>query len=46
MSKKLPAVVLPTFFEKVMVELEQLVVRMEAGELPLEVSVTAYKLGS
>jgi exodeoxyribonuclease VII small subunit len=26
-----------------MAELEQLVARMEAGELPLEASVTAYK---
>ena len=29
-----------------MAELEQLVARMEAGELPLEASVAAYKRGS
>lgn len=29
-----------------MAELEQLVAKMEAGELPLEVSVAAYKRGS
>lgn len=29
-----------------MVELEQLVAQMEAGELPLEASVAAYKRGS
>lgn len=29
-----------------MVELEQLVAKMEAGELPLEASVAAYKRGS
>lgn len=29
-----------------MAELEQLVARMEAGELPLEASVEAYKRGS
>jgi exodeoxyribonuclease VII small subunit len=29
-----------------MAELEQLVARMEAGELPLEASVAAYRRGS
>jgi len=29
-----------------MTELEQLVARMEAGELPLEASVAAYKRGA
>ncbi|GGC15210.1 exodeoxyribonuclease 7 small subunit [Oxalicibacterium flavum] len=46
MSKKLPAVALPASFEEAMAELEQLVARMEAGELPLEASVAAYKRGS
>ena len=46
MSKKLPSVALPASFEEAMAELEQLVARMEAGELPLEASVAAYKRGS
>jgi len=46
MSKKLPADVAPASFEEAMAELEQLVARMEAGELPLEASVAAYKRGS
>ncbi|MCI1003579.1 exodeoxyribonuclease VII small subunit [Herbaspirillum sp. C7C8] len=37
---------LPVSFEDAMKELEQLVARMEAGELPLEASVAAYKRGS
>lgn len=37
---------LPTSFEEAMEELEQLVAQMEAGELPLEASVAAYKRGS
>jgi exodeoxyribonuclease VII small subunit len=37
---------LPESFEQAMLELEQLVARMEAGELPLEASVAAYKRGS
>ncbi|WP_420106585.1 exodeoxyribonuclease VII small subunit [Herbaspirillum huttiense] len=37
---------LPASFEEAMEELEQLVARMEAGELPLEASVAAYKRGS
>lgn len=36
----------PVSFEEAMEELEQLVVRMEAGELPLEASVEAYKRGA
>jgi len=36
----------PATFEEAMAELEQLVARMEAGELPLEASVAAYKRGS
>ncbi len=33
-------------FEEAMAELEQLVADMEAGELPLEASLAAYKRGS
>jgi exodeoxyribonuclease VII small subunit len=36
----------PASFEDAMTELEQLVSRMEAGELPLEASVAAYRRGS
>lgn len=36
----------PVSFEQAMAELEQLVSSMEAGELPLEASVAAYKRGS
>jgi exodeoxyribonuclease VII small subunit len=36
----------PASFEQAMTELEQLVARMEAGELPLEASVAAYQRGS
>jgi exodeoxyribonuclease VII small subunit len=36
----------PVSFEQAMQELEQLVAQMEAGELPLEASVAAYKRGS
>jgi len=36
----------PASFEQAMQELEQLVIKMEAGELPLEASVAAYKRGS
>ena len=46
MSKKLSTVAAPASFEEAMAELEQLVARMEAGELPLEASVAAYKRGS
>lgn len=46
MSKKsIPADRLLSF-EDAMTELEQLVAQMEAGELPLEASVAAYKRGS
>ena len=33
-------------FEEAMAELEQLVAKMETGELPLEASVAAYQRGS
>jgi exodeoxyribonuclease VII small subunit len=33
-------------FEAAMAELEQLVAKMESGELPLEASVAAYQRGS
>lgn len=36
----------PVSFEKAMQELNQLVAKMEAGELSLEDSVTAYKRGA
>lgn len=36
----------PASFEEAMLELEQLVAQMEAGELPLEASVAAYRRGS
>jgi exodeoxyribonuclease VII small subunit len=36
----------PASFEEAMEELEKLVSQMEAGELPLEASVAAYKRGS
>lgn len=36
----------PASFEQAMQELELLVAQMEAGELPLEASVAAYKRGS
>ena len=36
----------PASFEDAMEELEQLVIQMEAGELPLEASVAAYKRGA
>jgi exodeoxyribonuclease VII small subunit len=35
-----------TSFEQAMAELDQLVAKMESGELPLEASVTAYQRGS
>jgi exodeoxyribonuclease VII small subunit len=50
MSKKLtPAAApapAPASFEEAMAELERLVEQMEAGDLPLEASVAAYKRGS
>lgn len=36
----------PATFEEAMAELQQLVARMEAGELALEASIAAYKRGS
>lgn len=46
MSKKTASSGNPASFEQAMAELEQLVAQMEAGELPLEASVAAYKRGS
>jgi exodeoxyribonuclease VII small subunit len=46
MAKILNSTEPPPSFEEAMAELEQLVARMEAGELPLEASVAAYKRGS
>jgi exodeoxyribonuclease VII small subunit len=46
MSKKSTPTGEPASFEEAMAELEQLVAQMEAGELPLEASVAAYKRGS
>jgi len=46
MSKKLTPSIQPASFEEAMAELQQLVAKMEAGELPLEASVAAYKRGS
>ncbi len=46
MPKKPAAEPAPVSFEAAMAELEQLVAKMESGELPLEVSVAAYKRGS
>ena len=36
----------PASFEQAMAELEHLVAEMEAGTLPLEASVTAYRRGA
>jgi len=47
MSKKTtPEIAAATSFEEAMAELAQLVADMEAGDLPLEASVAAYKRGS
>jgi len=49
MAKKItqePDAATPDSFEQAMVELEQLVAKMEAGELPLEASVAAYRRGA
>ncbi|MES2070259.1 MAG: exodeoxyribonuclease VII small subunit [Pseudomonadota bacterium] len=46
MPKKLPSTSQPESFEAAMSELADLVAQMEAGELPLEASVSAYKRGS
>lgn len=36
----------PTSFEEAMAELGKLVAQMEAGELPLEASIAAYRRGA
>lgn len=46
MASKTPSSTQPASFEDAMTELEQLVARMEAGELPLEASVAAYRRGA
>ncbi|MDB5841511.1 MAG: xseB [Herminiimonas sp.] len=46
MAKQSNPIEPPSSFEDAMEELEQLVARIEAGELPLEASVAAYKRGS
>lgn len=46
MPKKPAPADLPASFELAMAELEQLIASMEAGELPLESSVAAYRRGS
>ena len=46
MAKKSASEETSASFEDAMAELEQLVDRMEAGELPIEASVAAYKRGS
>ena len=46
MPKKIATEQASATFEEAMAELEELVARMEAGELPLEASVAAYQRGS
>jgi exodeoxyribonuclease VII small subunit len=46
MPKKSASDQLSPSFEDAMAELEQLVAKMESGELPLEASVAAYQRGS
>jgi exodeoxyribonuclease VII small subunit len=46
MSKKLPISSAPSSFENAMAELSELVGQMEAGDLALEASVSAYQRGS
>ncbi len=46
MPKKPAAEPASVSFESAMAELEQLVAKMESGELPLEASLAAYKRGS
>jgi exodeoxyribonuclease VII small subunit len=46
MAKKNTSEAASASFEEAMAELEQLVAKMEAGELPLEASVAAYKRGA
>ena len=46
MAKKTASEETSASFEDAMAELEQLVDRMEAGELPLEATLAAYKRGA
>ena len=46
MAKKNTSDSVSASFEEAMAELEQLVAKMEAGELALEASVAAYKRGA
>lgn len=46
MPKKNPADQSFASFEEAMEELEQLVAKMESGEMPLEASLAAYQRGS
>ena len=46
MPKKIATEQASATFEEAMAELEELVARMEAGELPLEASLAAYQRGS
>jgi len=46
MPKKPAAEPASVSFESAMAELDQLVAKMESGELPLEASVAAYQRGS
>lgn len=49
MAKKNPqelSIAVPASFEEAMEELTQLVAQMEAGDLPLEASVGAYRRGA
>lgn len=46
MPKKNPAEQPVATFEEAMEELEQLVAKMESGDLPLEASLAAYQRGS
>ncbi len=46
MPKKNPADQPVATFEEAMDELEQLVAKMESGEMPLEASLAAYQRGS
>lgn len=46
MPKKNPAEQPVASFEQAMEKLEQLVAKMESGELPLEASLAAYQRGS
>ena len=46
MPKKNPADQPVASFEEAMEELEQLVAKMESGEMPLEASLAAYQRGS